>query len=579
MSDSNGFIWIGTVDGLNRFDGLSFKALRHAEKDSFSIPTNCIVSIVEDPDKENIWISTTEGFVSRVNKTSLSSVNFKPGKKTGLTGDVVMNIFFDRKGNLWLCVLEKGLYSYDKKKNTFSHVLSLNDTSSYYRNELKKKYDFHCNSIQDIAESENGLFWLATSDGLYKFDPSTRIAHSIRAQSITSPDHIYDQLFQGIIYGNDGVWMGSRSSGLWHFNTKTGVWQNFKISSNSSANVNIIRSLAWKSDTQIWIASNDAGFGFFDITEQAFHFEDHRRTEVAEQMIRDKDGIIWFSTIKGLNKFDPNQEIAFNRITVEKSDNGSFYVTRGYYFDHKKNKLFIGTIWADGLHIISKSTNKTTIVKFPINHNELNQFWITDILNDSEDNLWVLTRDDLFICNKETNELVSFTKSHQRDSHFFSMLYESSNGTIWIGSHRDGLFKLNRSDGSMIQFRHINDPNSILAGTIRSISENKNGDLYIGTNNGLSVFRLKTERFVNYQYKNVTNAVPTNNISGSTVTSNHKIWLSTLGSGLLQCDEVDGKISFTRINSNGIKSDFIYSITTGKKGKNVDTNSNQYYCT
>src|SRR5437879_5942714 len=85
---------------------------------------------------------------------------------------------------------------------------------------------------------------------------------------------------------------------------------------------------------------------------------------------------------------------------------------------------------------------------------------------------------------------------------------------------------------------------------------------------GLSVYRVKTNRFENYQYDmNVVNSIPTNRISGSTVLPNNKIWLSTLGAGLIQCDEVDGKIVFKRINPNGINSNMIYCITTDKKGK------------
>src|SRR5437879_5427516 len=245
LNDFDWFIWIGTGDGLNRYDGLSFKVFRHIEKDSTSIPSNYIASIAEDIDKEHIWISTTDGYVAKIDKSSFTSSNYKPGAKSGLSGDQILNMFFDRNGNFWVCIASKGLYSFDKKKNIFNHVISLNDIAPFYSSDQMKTF----NSINKIAEDEAGLFWMATTDGLYTYDPIKKKTQSIRSQPILSPDQIRNDLFVDILLGNDGAWLASTGGGLSHFNTKTKAWQNFRLNLSTTNSVNNISSLAWKNNT------------------------------------------------------------------------------------------------------------------------------------------------------------------------------------------------------------------------------------------------------------------------------------------------------------------------------------------
>ncbi len=160
IQDKYGFIWFGTDDGLNRYDGYNFKIFRHAPEDSNSISDNSIWALAEDK-KGNIWIGTKAGYFNKYDPFLETFTHWK--LESDFTEEnSVKSIFEDKNGNIWIGTYKDGLYKLDELTNRFDHWSASNDDPK----SLSHNY------IQSIAEDSEGNLLIGTYIGLNIFNPS-----------------------------------------------------------------------------------------------------------------------------------------------------------------------------------------------------------------------------------------------------------------------------------------------------------------------------------------------------------------------------------------------------------------------
>lgn len=572
LQDQKGFMWFGTQDGLNLYDGYNFKVFTHDPLDSNSISDNLIHAIYEDK-KGDLWIGTEQG-LNKFNRASQTFIRYKniPGIANSLGDNSVWAICEDSYGTLWIGTDEGGLNSFDRQKKTFNH----------FKNNRTPVYSFSSNSIRAIFEDKSGNLWIGTrDDGINKYNPKNgtfiRYLHSeIKYNSLSNNSVLsicqdkYGFLWIGTIdglnrldikkqqflyYRNDNfgvnnnvikslysdklgqLWIGTGGGGLNYFDPKKQVFTFYEHQPNiaNTINSNNVLSIYQDNTGIIWVGT-DGGINKFDRRRQNFHHYQHitnksysLNNNVVWSILQDRNGLLWFGTDEGLNKFNSEAQIFIDYKYPPQSRNKSIYAL----CEDQEGILWLGM--DEGLYQFNRSKEKfklfqsrSKLVK------QVNSNKIYSITEDSRKNLWVGTKDGLFKIDPSRNKIGTYTfefgNSKSISSSFVRTVLEDKNGAIWIGTSGGGLNKiLPGKDGeteTVIAYKFQNDVLSKLSNyTILSIYEDEMGMLWIGTNGGgLSYYNTQTHELKTYTIKE---GLANNVVYGILSDKSRNIWVST----------------------------------------------------
>lgn len=561
LQDSNGYMWIGTNDGLNKYNGYSFKKYEHDIYDKNTISSNYIVDIVEDNDGY-IWVSTTNG-LNKINPKNDNIINYFSTSKGGnLSNNRICEILV-RKNNDILVTTSDGLNLYNKDTDSFERILAGKD-------DLPSQY------IHSIEEDYYGNIWLGTQSGLVKLDKNLTKIQEFTNKTI---DSISDNpIYRVYSDGSDNIWVATLGSGLININSKT---NNIKVYKNSNSEKSlpndVVRDILRDSNGNLWITTQG---GICKYNEKDDNFTTYKNKiydqnslidDKAYCMLEDKSGLIWVGTYKGISLFDSNNK--FEHYSSDPFDKNSLSsnMIHGIYEDNSNN-IWVGTS-LKGVNIIDKKTNNIIILN--TENSDLCDDSISDITGlkdeifigtgnglsvinksskiienftsedglpvdpikslfiDSTNHLWIGTNKGLAIMNIKTKEILNITPILENNSIndlFIKDIYESKNGNYYVGCFLDGgLVQLNPTNKSIKVYKNIeNDNSSISNDSIRSISEDNSGNLLVGTSHGLNILDIDSGKFKHYT---TNDGLPNNTIYGILVDSYNNIWMST-NSGL-----------------------------------------------
>lgn len=522
VQDESGFIWIGTVDGLIRFDGFNFKVYKHQVGNENSLSNN-IVRALEIDEFGNIWIGTQSGGLNKLNPLTGKFTSYKHSKENqnSLSNNNVGVLHSDKKGNLWIGTWENGLDKFDLKNEKFTHY-------SYKTNENS----ISGNEIRQIFCDKKGILWIGTlNKGLNSLNPKTEIFKSYKLNS--SVKGLANNSVYAICEDNSGaLWLGTTGSGLYKFDTKSKSFTPCK--------------------------KNEISKVIFNIKEKA-------------------NGTLAIATDKGLFLLPKNRE----KVISVNTDNYANLKTdrlRNLFVDREDN-LWIGTEVG-----ANKLIENQAFVSFQHNHNNKNSLAgkiIRSVLEDKEGILWVGTLGQgLNKYDSKTGQVTRIDFSTKNDSLLGSEitnLYEDSLGNFWVGCWGKGLFLLNRKTLKVLEiYQNNNSSNALTDNRIQSIIEERKGVLWISTENGLNRFDYINQKWLNfnYDYSN-KNSVSGNKFQSKAlaIDKNGTIWAGTWANGLNAITSTNNiqkpyvfrhwKNSFT--NSNSLSSNSIISIKFDSK--------------
>jgi ligand-binding sensor domain-containing protein len=182
--------------------------------------------------------------------------------------DITM-LFIDKENNVWAGLLQKGLIKLDKANGTFLHYDIIPASNTFYSAELRSSY----NIVYDMYEEGNSIYWLATHDGLYRFNEKTKAMQPVRAKPIIK-DMVRDDLFLSVANDRNGLWLGSWAGGISYYNFKTSAWSNYKFTTQltNTGTINIAYKINFDKNGALWLATSDKGIGSFDTTTKHFDF-------------------------------------------------------------------------------------------------------------------------------------------------------------------------------------------------------------------------------------------------------------------------------------------------------------------
>nr|WP_302695610.1 sensor histidine kinase [uncultured Romboutsia sp.] len=554
--DSKGYIWIGTNDGLDRYNGYEFKHYKYDKYDKNSIANNYIVDIIEDKNGY-IWVSTIGG-LSRINPDKDEIKNYYSKEDRGNLSNSNLWQLLCTKDNRLIASTIDGLNVYDKNKDKFTRIL-------YKEGELPSQY------IYSLEEDINGHIWVGTDNGLVELDKDLNIVKSYH-DTIGDSDvyNVYDD-------SKGNIWVCTLDNGLFKINLDDKSVENYK-NNNSKISIpsNNVRDIISDSEGKLWIAT-DKGLCTFDYEREEFityNKKLYQSNSLIDDeifcLLKDSSGLIWIGTYSGISRFNPNS--SFTHFKSDPYDNNSISgnVIHGIYEDDDKtlwigtnesgvniingesikhlnkensnlvsdlieditgfkNYIFIGT--NEGLSVLVKNdktvknytiTNYTTKDGLPSNK-------IRSLFIDSKGYLWIGTNKGLAILDINNNKIIDITYILDEmgvSDKFIRAVYEDSKGNYYIGCFLEGgLIKINPNTKEYKIYKNIeNDDSSISNNSIRYINEDLYGNILVGTSHGINILNLSTDKFNHYTEKD---GLINNTIYGILVDKNNGIWMST----------------------------------------------------
>jgi len=572
VQDNDGYLWIGTWDGLNRYDGYNFLILK---PDYFNASSGLSSSSIRALfiDKEGyMWIGTESG-LNRYNTKTRKFRQFKhnPEKINSLSSDYINTITEDDKGNIWVGT-NNGLNRLNLKsgkiKRFFLDPNNANSVSNDY--------------INSLCYDRDGYLWIATQKGLNRLNLKTNV-FSIYYQNTKTDNSICSDFINCIYIDNNSfLWIGT-DKGLNLYNKQKNNFIQFRNQKNNSHSLSFddVKSLMMDSKGFLYIGTNGGGLNILNLSDYQFHnFKNSSldnsslSNDYINCILEDKSGNIWLGTSwEGINKIN-RQTKKFRHYNHSSTDNKSINNNLVWSIvSDKRGNIWIGT--NEGVNIFNKKTKTFSFIKHKENDiNSLTSNKVRMIVVDHkrENIVWFATLDggvDKY--NIKTKEFFHY---RYNPLHINSLstdrvvsLYEDRLGDIWIGTEFGGLNILNPESGKITIFRHNpKDPYSISSDIIYPIYEDRNGIVWVGTYHGLNRYDRHSKRFYKYYH----DAADKFSMSSDMIFSIHQdksgfYWLATMGGGLNKFNPITNQSKyFTEFN--GLPNDVVYSTIEDKYG-------------
>lgn len=520
LQDRLGFIWFGTEDGLNRFDGYDIKVYRHQTNNKNSVSGNSIWALFEDKDGY-LWIGTKSGELNRYNPKNDKFDSWKI-KSKNTNENSITSIYRDRKGMLWIGTYKNGLYQFDLKEKKFIN----------WQYQPNNENSISNNYVTSIIEDYKNNIWISTYNGLNKFNPSASTNYFVRyyhkPQDVLSiHNNLIWNLFPSETESN--IFWICTANGLSLYNTETNSFSQLNFSVDKKLQFgNSIASIIeeqLEKEKVYWIGTYAGLIKINSLTNYNKRFLNENNNPLSltsnqiNAMIKDRSGVIWIATENGVNYFS-EKEARFNNYLSQIISDNSFDKLRKTNItaicSGDKESICIGT--REGLSVI-KNINQKNKLNSAIRISNIN---VWSLYKGNANNIWIGTYGDgLKEVNLKTNSLKSVDiKSDVIMSSLFlyiKSILQDRDGIVWIGYWGSGLV---RYDPSKPEYKTwINDEknlHSLSYNDVWTIYEDNQRKIWIGTNGGgLNYFDRKSEKF----FRLVSDSINTNGLSSNSIYS------------------------------------------------------------
>lgn len=571
LQDRFGFLWIGTEDGLNRYDGYTFKIFRPDMNNPDSISDRWITSLYEDS-QGYLWIGTRQGGLNRYDFETGKFTYYlnNPLDQESISSNYVTAILENEKGELWIGT-NVGLNILDRQTGTFKHFYSDPEDSSTISSNL----------VTTLFEDSRGILWIGTEDGkLNRFNSATdsflSYATNPRNESVTRGDSI-----RGIVEDRNGdLWVASYR-GLHRFEPGENTFSHYRYSKNnlSSLTSNMVLSLYYDRSETLWIGT-DNGLDRFDPKTDGFVHYQHNASDptsldsnIILSIYEDRGGVLWIGTFDGgLNKYNKGQS-KFAYYHNEPNTPNSLSANHvSPIFADSHGLIWIGT-YGGGLNSFNPRLNLFThFLHDPENPNSLPSNEIHSVFVDKTSTLWVGTENALSRRNPSSVNFIRYDHNPKNPESFIGgsveAIFQDSKGLFWVGTS-EGLELLDTSSGKFTHFQYSPTKSDTISGNyITCLYEDRDGTLWVGTfDSGLNSFDRETDTFVRYQRnRDDSQSLSDNSVSAIYQDTKDRLWIATAGGGLnLYHPETHTFQHYTE--KDGLPNNVIYGILEDELGR------------
>lgn len=576
LQDKHGFIWIGTHDGLHRYDGYEFISFKFDAKDQESISSNVITALLEDQ-QGYIWVGTAQNGLNKLDPITGKAKRFLASANNfnSISHNHITALHMDQQNRLWIGTYN-GLNLYLSDSNDFVH---------FYHNPLDNQ-SIPNGSVTAITSDGKSNLYIATTDMLSWFDVEQQAFH--RFDAFDSPSRI-NTLY---LDEDNSLWIGTQLEGLYHLSKDGREFQQYlhsvidplSLSSNNvkailrdskgnlwigtelgglnlkprasrdfyhfkknaadihSLSINDVWTLLEDNSGQIWIGTAGGGLNkttpFFQNFSRLQHspFDTNSLSHnFVWNIAQDSKGMIWFATLSGIDQLDPKTQTIthFTQFFDQEGKSVSNRITT-LTVDTQGNVWF-GNQQGQVARFDPKRETKSVEVfdRSGFIHGNFSDSRIRLLTRDRMDNIWVATDEGLALLDHKSGKI-------QEDFRYASVgelgtssvytMFQDDQGIMWFGTWDSGLQRYDPEFRQTLTFR--NSPNnemSLSDNTVRSIYQDNQGNLWIGTYNGLNLLKYQDRINGNFKFYSFyeSDGLPNNSIYAITSDDSGYLWLST----------------------------------------------------
>jgi signal transduction histidine kinase/ligand-binding sensor domain-containing protein len=563
LQDSEGYMWFGTQDGLNRYDGHSFTVYRHDPEDPQSLRDDYISSIYEDRSGV-LWTGTQQGWLEKYGR---EQDRFTPYD----IGSWITSVHEDRSGVLWIGARE-GLYRFDREAGLATLITSERGwVEVVYEDRAGQLWfgtedgwfstlDRSSGQITDytiaasptsIFEDHTGTLWVGTyCGGLARFDPQTKQFIYYRHDS----DDAYSlsdsrNCVMSVSGDRSGaLWVGT-GNGLNRYDRETGRFTHYQHDSSDphSLSNGAVLSVYQDRSGVLWTGIEFGGIN--KLAAGAGRFRHYRHLtddpnslsgDIVTSVLEDQQGVLWIGTVAGLDRLDrKNGQWKHYRHDPDDSGSLAHNLVRSIYLDR------LGTLWIGTRGGLDRYDYERD--RFVHYDESPAVMWMHE---GPSGTLWFATRGGLFQLDRDTDRL-TFLKA--ADS-WMIMVLEDRTSVVWVGTAGDGLYRYDPANGEWRRYVHNpDDPHSLSNNGVEAIHEDESGALWFATQGGLDRFDRETETFAHYR---VQDGLVNENVVGMLQDRQGNLWLAT-GGGLSRFDSQTETFR-NYYASDGLQSNFFW---------------------
>src|SRR5687767_800925 len=605
FQDRRGFLWFGTEDGLNRYDGYTFKSYKPEPSNPNSISSGWINAIVEDQDGY-LWVGTSLGGLNRYDpyKEEFTQYQHIEAEPTSITDNHISALLVDKDNRLWIGTLN-GLDRFEPETESFYHYpymevqpktgesnvtnpdAQINTSSIRYYTGSTQSTKLSSKNVSTLYQDSAGRLWIGTSDaGLNLFDEASgtfTIYQNIEGEPVSGANKltsISSNRITAIAENAQGdLWIGT-NSGLNRFDPETAVFQLFMNDENDPLSLvnNSINTLSTDSTGNLWIGTANGldrwheDFNHFIHYKHDPSFQKSLSINYIISIYEDRGGVLWFGTYgAGVNKYDRTRaKFAYYRNDPDDPNTLSGNFIFPIHVD-KEGFAWIETS-GEGVNRFNWRTGENTrFLNKPDNPNSLASNALLSIFEDSQGMIWLGTTKSLDRFDPVQNSFRHYTHDESNpDSISANRVYaihEDDSGQLWFGTSI-GLDRFNRQTGV---FTHYNpdpeNPAALSGNKVTAIHEDGEGNLWVGTaESGLNRFDPKTETFTHYRHDSKNEqSISNDSILSIYQDTKGRLWVGTAGGGLnLYHPETDGFTFY--LEKDGLPNGFVYGILEDDQG-------------
>jgi ligand-binding sensor domain-containing protein/signal transduction histidine kinase len=478
VQDDQGFIWLATQHGVDRYDGYQFRMFKNDPRQANSLCGVFMFSLFKDR-SGNLWMGCESG-LDRFDPSTEKFVHYHiASDATPHLSDVVLHIYEDARGMLWLST-GHGLCKLDPHSGK----------TTWFRHDAADRLSLSSDDIKSSGEDRQGVFWVANGAGLDAFDPnSSHVTFHVPLRETHE---------------------------LSFYEDRHGVFWILSASGNGLAVLDRQQGLV----TRYLFAEDLPGLPLTGVI----------------QMLEDREGNLWVGTLSdGLLQLD-RENARFIRYRNDPSNPDSLPENRiTTLLKDREDNIWVGFGATQPTFFMPRPPPFKSLPFDSGNRANLGEKLVDVIFEDHERALWIGTTGALNRCDSTGRQCTHYAIPGRGVASDVLSVAEDGSGTLWVGTSGQGLCRFDKASGSCKMFRHASgDSSSVSNDTISNLLIDRQGVLWIGTADGLNRFEPATQRFTAFRDETSPNSA--GQMESIVEDQDGNLWLGSLGSGLLKFD-------------------------------------------